>query len=314
MNCRYSDLVAEREHPGARSSSACCCSRRCVLGDHFPQARGHHRARRRSREFENSFWSGGDLAALYRGIESRGGATGMSSIFEFGFREFARLRQGGIPRRAAARGRAPRDARRRSSRRSSGSRRASRTLATRRLDQPVRRPVRHRLGHHELVRRARQRAAGDTRDGGARHRRGAGRHCHRIVRRDSGRDRLQPVRRPGRAASRCVTTRSWKSSPRSCSATPAHGESRRSDGIGNQTSRGRRLMGEINVVPYIDVMLVLLIIFMITAPLLARASRSICRRRGAKPHDAGELKDVKPIILSHRHNGPALPQLQRTPG
>jgi biopolymer transport protein TolR len=32
--------------------------------------------------------------------------------------------------------------------------------------------------------------------------------------------------------------------------------------------RGRRLMAEINVVPYIDVMLVLLIIFMVTAPLL----------------------------------------------
>ena len=30
----------------------------------------------------------------------------------------------------------------------------------------------------------------------------------------------------------------------------------------------RRLMNEINVVPYIDVMLVLLIIFMITAPLV----------------------------------------------
>ena len=36
----------------------------------------------------------------------------------------------------------------------------------------------------------------------------------------------------------------------------------------NQTTRRRRLMGEINVVPYIDVMLVLLIIFMVTAPLL----------------------------------------------
>ena len=34
-----------------------------------------------------------------------------------------------------------------------------------------------------------------------------------------------------------------------------------------QTSRGRRLMGEINVVPYIDVMLVLLVIFMVAAPL-----------------------------------------------
>jgi biopolymer transport protein TolQ len=56
------------------------------------------RARRESDQFEQNFWSGGDLSQLYRGIESRGNATGMSSIFEFGFREFARLRQqGGIP-------------------------------------------------------------------------------------------------------------------------------------------------------------------------------------------------------------------------
>jgi biopolymer transport protein TolR len=34
--------------------------------------------------------------------------------------------------------------------------------------------------------------------------------------------------------------------------------------------RRRKLMGEINVVPYIDVMLVLLIIFMVTAPLLTQ--------------------------------------------
>ena len=36
----------------------------------------------------------------------------------------------------------------------------------------------------------------------------------------------------------------------------------------NNTKGKRRLMSEINVVPYIDVMLVLLIIFMVTAPLL----------------------------------------------
>ena len=35
-------------------------------------------------------------------------------------------------------------------------------------------------------------------------------------------------------------------------------------------ARRRRLMGEINVVPYIDVMLVLLIIFMVTAPLIQK--------------------------------------------
>ncbi len=56
------------------------------------------RARREAEQFENNFWSGGDLAQLYRAIESRGGATGMASMFEFGFREFARLRQqGGTP-------------------------------------------------------------------------------------------------------------------------------------------------------------------------------------------------------------------------
>jgi biopolymer transport protein TolQ len=56
------------------------------------------RAAREADHFENNFWSGGDLAQLYRAIESHGGATGMASIFEFGFREFARQRQqGSIP-------------------------------------------------------------------------------------------------------------------------------------------------------------------------------------------------------------------------
>ena len=36
----------------------------------------------------------------------------------------------------------------------------------------------------------------------------------------------------------------------------------------NRRARKRKLKAEINVVPYIDVMLVLLIIFMVTAPLL----------------------------------------------
>ena len=36
--------------------------------------------------------------------------------------------------------------------------------------------------------------------------------------------------------------------------------------------RSRRLMNEINVVPYIDVMLVLLVIFMVTAPLIQTGS------------------------------------------
>jgi len=55
------------------------------------------RARSEADGFESSFWSGGDLGALYRTIQGRGGATGMSGIFEMGFREFARLRQSSTP-------------------------------------------------------------------------------------------------------------------------------------------------------------------------------------------------------------------------
>ncbi len=39
-------------------------------------------------------------------------------------------------------------------------------------------------------------------------------------------------------------------------------------GRGHGAGRGRRSMNEINMVPFIDVMLVLLIIFMVTAPLI----------------------------------------------
>jgi len=61
--------------------------------------------------------------------------------------------------------------------------------------------------------------------------------------------------------------------------------------------RKRRLMGEINVVPYIDVMLVLLIIFMVTAPLLSQGIKVELPDAGAEPLDA-EMQDMDPIILS----------------
>jgi len=67
---------------------------------------------------------------------------------------------------------------------------------------------------------------------------------------------------------------------------------------GQQKSRRRRLMGEINVVPYIDVMLVLLIIFMITAPLLAEGVRVELPKAGAQPIPPEMLKDSKPIVLT----------------
>ncbi len=56
------------------------------------------RSRRQAAKFETAFWSGGDLANLYRNIETKGRAgTGLQSIFESGFGEFSRLRQQGVP-------------------------------------------------------------------------------------------------------------------------------------------------------------------------------------------------------------------------
>ena len=46
--------------------------------------------------FDREFWSGGDLAALYKSIEARGRASGIDSIFQAGFREFARRKQQGV--------------------------------------------------------------------------------------------------------------------------------------------------------------------------------------------------------------------------
>jgi biopolymer transport protein TolR len=70
-----------------------------------------------------------------------------------------------------------------------------------------------------------------------------------------------------------------------------------------QVSRGRRLMGEINVVPYIDVMLVLLIIFMITAPLLTQGVKVDLPKAGAEPLDPQMLKNAIPIVLSVDRGG-----------
>jgi len=42
--------------------------------------------------FEEQFWSGGDLAGLFKSLES-GSPTGMAGVFVAGFREFSRLRK-----------------------------------------------------------------------------------------------------------------------------------------------------------------------------------------------------------------------------
>ena len=57
----------------------------------------------------------------------------------------------------------------------------------------------------------------------------------------------------------------------------------------------RRSVSEINVVPYIDVMLVLLIIFMVTAPLLKQGVDVDLPTAPANPLDA---KSPEPIVIT----------------
>jgi biopolymer transport protein TolR len=71
----------------------------------------------------------------------------------------------------------------------------------------------------------------------------------------------------------------------------------------NKTKGKRRLMSEINVVPYIDVMLVLLIIFMITAPLLTQGIQVDLPNAPAAQLDPELLKDNEPVVLSVDREG-----------
>jgi biopolymer transport protein TolR len=57
-------------------------------------------------------------------------------------------------------------------------------------------------------------------------------------------------------------------------------------------------MGEINVVPYIDVMLVLLIIFMVTAPLLTQGVQVELPKADARPLDSEQLRNREPLVLT----------------
>lgn len=62
--------------------------------------------------------------------------------------------------------------------------------------------------------------------------------------------------------------------------------------------RRRRLMAQINVVPYIDVSLVLLIIFMITAPLLTRGVKVNLPHANAKALSQKDMEQHQPLVLT----------------
>ncbi|QCP50920.1 protein TolR [Trinickia violacea] len=62
--------------------------------------------------------------------------------------------------------------------------------------------------------------------------------------------------------------------------------------------RSRRAMSDINVVPYIDVMLVLLVIFMVTAPLVAPSIVNLPTVGGAAPQ-----QQTPPVVVNIRADG-----------
>jgi biopolymer transport protein TolR len=57
----------------------------------------------------------------------------------------------------------------------------------------------------------------------------------------------------------------------------------------------KKPMSEINVVPYIDVMLVLLVIFMVTAPLLTQGVAVELPQADAQPVDS---KNLEPLVVT----------------
>ncbi len=65
-------------------------------------------------------------------------------------------------------------------------------------------------------------------------------------------------------------------------------------------AKKRKPMAEINVVPYIDVMLVLLIIFMVAAPLLMQGVKVELPQAPSSPLDN---KDEEPLIVSIKADG-----------
>ncbi|HZH79596.1 MAG TPA: protein TolR [Archangium sp.] len=68
----------------------------------------------------------------------------------------------------------------------------------------------------------------------------------------------------------------------------------------NRGSGGRSTMSEINVTPMVDVMLVLLIIFMVTAPLIQQGVKVNLPEARAAPVEAAEKKLVLSIDMQKR--------------
>ncbi|MBA3536484.1 MAG: protein TolR [Tatlockia sp.] len=78
-----------------------------------------------------------------------------------------------------------------------------------------------------------------------------------------------------------------------------------------QKKKGSRPIAEINVVPYIDVMLVLLVIFMITAPMLTQGVTVDLPKAASESLKAS---DREPIIVSVNAQGDFFLNIDTNPG
>ena len=78
----------------------------------------------------------------------------------------------------------------------------------------------------------------------------------------------------------------------------------------SRTNHKRRAKAEINVVPYIDVMLVLLIIFMVPAPLLKQGVDVDLPQAPANPLD---VNSPEPVVISVDRNGLYFLNISSTP-
>ncbi len=264
--------------------------------------------------FENSFWKGGDLTALYRQIEGRGGATGMSSIFEFGFREFARLKQGGIPPDQLLEGarRAMRVGQLKELERLEESLSNLATIGSTSPYVGLFGTVWGIMSSFVALGGVQQATLAMVAPGIAEaliataiglfaaipaviaYNRYADQVSRLELRYDAFMDEFSTILQRYAGTRRGVRSDPW--------LPPT------------QKGRRRRLMGEINVVPYIDVMLVLLIIFMITAPLLTEGVKVDLPKAGARPIPPEMMKDTKPDHPEHQREWSAVPQLQQARG
>jgi hypothetical protein len=162
------------------------------------------RTRRAMDRFEQAFWSGQSIEDLYRTLSAKP-THSMAALFVAAMREWKRSFEGQARSFAGLQMRIEKVLTSRSPARSSGWS-AIAGAGHGRLGRPVRRPVRHGLGHHDELpvdRGVEEHLAGGGR---ARHRRGAVRHRHRPDRRHSGDYFLQQVlievNKPGAAHGR----------------------------------------------------------------------------------------------------------------